>query len=233
MHLSNLTTTALSRTLLVTTLLGGIAGLVGIGGLTGCASTTAAPHIEETHESMSVTRSSINAGSAQIDDVLASLNALGGTSDLKTTFASYEEAIKLLEKDATRVRERWAKLTANADDYERHWERELEKIQGAQARAISESRRDEFRARIAELRDSFASLKDAYDPFLSQLNDVRLVLASDLTPGGVASIRPLRHRANDLARDLRERLADTRRTLAAAEAEYTTNVRSAAAEEEY
>lgn len=195
--------------------------------LGGCS--TPGQRIDATNTSMAETGRSLNSGAAQVDDVVTHLNALGATPDLRTTFKDYCDSLALLEKDAKRVRDRWATLKARADEYERNWERELEKIEGEEARTISEARRETFRNRLAGLRDAMESLKDSYDPFVTELSDVRVLLANDLTRGGIASIEPLRDRANDLARQLRERLSDTRRALVAAEAEYTTNVRAATA----
>jgi len=218
----------LAQRLLAGTLVAAAIGTLGIAG--GCASHPTR-RIDRTTESMAATRASINAGAAQVDDVVNHLNSLGATASLEASYLDYCDAVAVLEKDARRVRERWATLTTRANEYESAWEREIASISGNEARAITEARRETFRNRIADLRDSMEALKNAYDPFLTELTDLKSVLANDLTQGGVRAIHPLREQANVLARRLREQLAETRRVIASAEAEYTTDVRAASAGE--
>jgi len=197
--------------------------------LTGCNG--AGKQIDTATASMSTTRTSLDVGSEQIDRVMESLDALDTTSHLKTGFDRYSKAVDKLDQDAKTARARWASMRARADEYDANWQKEMASIQGVEAREISQKRREAFRNRMAALRDSMESLKAAYQPFVAQLGDIRLILANDLTAGGVRSIASLRAEAAKSAERLRAELVKTRNALAAAETEYSTTIRTTTAEE--
>jgi hypothetical protein len=57
------------------------------------------------------------------------------------------------------------------------------------------------------------SARDAFDPFMADLNDVVTYLRNDLTPAGIGSISDLVSRTNNEARTVRGRLSEVIRDL--------------------
>ena len=147
--------------------------------------------IDTTTASMADTRAMVARGSGEVATAVRSAEAIGETADLKASFESFSKNLATLDKTAEEVRGRWASLTKKAQAYTDAWQKESETIKGDAARAAADSRRDAFSARIKGIGTAMGELKTSYDAFTSDMSDIRVLLANDLTAEGIQSAKPL------------------------------------------
>ena len=153
--------------------------------------TTGPKRIDTATASMEETRAMVARGSGEVSMTVSAAEAIGETADLKASFEAFSKHLSTLDKTAEDVRGRWASLTKKAQSYTDAWQKESETIKGDAARAAADSRRDAFSARIKAIGVAMGELKDSYETFTSDMSDIRVLLANDLTADGIKSAKPL------------------------------------------
>ncbi len=152
----------------------------------------------------------IHKGNGQIDSVLFALSSLINSpeADLKPQFAKFDTAVTKLESLSTDVNEQAAAMQVQGADYFRTWDQELAKIQNEDIRTRSTDRKNAVAVRFEKVRVSYVQTKADFAPFMSDLKDIRTALATDLTAGGIASIKKIANKADDNAAPLRKSLTN-------------------------
>ena len=175
--------------------------------VTGCISTG--------YEKAGTTSTSLRDAAQGIDNALGPLDAVvAALSDLVTNpgpditpqFQKYSAAVSNLESLANEVSSREAAMRLQGAAYFQKWDEELAKIQNDDIQTRSLDRKNEVAARFAKVRVSYAQTTANFAPFMSDLKDIRTALATDLTAGGLASVKGLASKANDKVLPLRESL---------------------------
>ncbi len=154
-------------------------------------------------------RSQLARGDAHVEAVIAALEAFEGTEDISRSFKDFQRALKELETSASRVRARTAAMRTRVQDHIEKWEAELAGIESEEAREISADRRQELEAAFEQLNAAMQDLKTEYEPLISSLRDVQLVLANDLSSGGLAAAESLIADAITKARAVSASVAST------------------------
>lgn len=161
---------------------------------------TAADALNAMAEELSRTRQTLG-------DTLASLDEL--TKAQGDLLAPYDRFMALNERigEADKhVAERTEDMRARARDYITNWEVEVYGVEDADLRKQAESRRARVRSDYEKISDSMRSLRDAMQPFKRQLDDIKTVLANDLTPAGVRAVTPAAGRAKQSGEEVQHRL---------------------------
>jgi hypothetical protein len=187
--------------------------------LSGCATPAGPRRLDTATASVAETNRLLLEGRDEVERVVTAMNALAPSADLPSGFRRFSSAIDNLERMADRVRARNAAMTARARDHLRAWERELLEISGDAAREIGQQRRAAFAADFAALQQKMDALSTAFDPFMSDLHDLRLVMANDLTAGGLSVAAPLMKDANSRAEAVKKAIEEASAALVATEAE--------------
>jgi hypothetical protein len=99
-----------------------------------------------------------------------------------------------------------AAMKEQGTDYFNKWDEELAKIQSEDIHTRSLDRKNEVAAHFERVRVSYAQATANFTPLMSDLKDIRTALGTDLTLGGLASIKGLSSKANDKGVPLRESL---------------------------
>jgi hypothetical protein len=159
-------------------------------GLAGCASTPV-ERKEQTAESLSDTKHEMAAVRARIDDTLASLEQLVNASppDLQKAYARYARNVDGMRAEAQAMERRANDLRRRGTEYLTGWQRTQREVQDPQLRALSQERREQVAGNLADVNASFLAVRDAFSPFLTDLEDVRKVIGNDLTATGVSTVR--------------------------------------------
>ena len=136
-------------------------------------------------------------GNAKIDAALAALNDLvNKPGDLPTQFKTYSAAVSDLESTAKDVQSKVASMRGKGDAYFKAWDEQTAKIQNEDIKNRSASRKEEMMKRFTDIKTSYAQASEAFKPFLQDLKDIQTALATDLTPGGISSIKGVADKAN-------------------------------------
>jgi chromosome segregation ATPase len=149
--------------------------------------------------SLSAASADVQAESRAIDSTIAALKTLvsAPAADLKPQYQAYRQALKRLEAATVRTTKTGAALSQKNEAYLAEWEKELASINYEYIRERSQKRREEVRTSFETVQRRYSEAQGAVDPLISYLRDIRVALASDLTPGGLEAIRGIASNAED------------------------------------
>jgi chromosome segregation ATPase len=179
----------LAATLTMALLLGAVAPL---------QAATAPEKAEKVAARMLKSKESIDATSAQIQATLASMNAMASAKgpDLVKRYGEFTDHVEKLESMAKKAKSNAEKARSDREAYLKKWASTQDKIQNEQLKAASKARRDELLPKIDALKDSFASVRDTFVPFMQSLKDLELFLGNDLSERGIATASNLMQKCN-------------------------------------
>lgn len=162
----------------------------------------------QTVQGLGDTRKALVRAKEQVNETTAAMNALasGGGADMKSNYARFSQALAETQRQREMARRRGADMREQADAYIAAWEREMAGVDNPELRAGAEARRQKVRANFESIRTAAQATRDAYEPYIKDLQDIEKVLAMDLTPQGVQTVRPAMDKANADARVVNERL---------------------------
>lgn len=179
----------------------------------GCASSSTSTSYKkagDTSTSLQKTALSIDKGEVQIDAVLVALSDLvnNPNTDIKAQFEKYNASVDKLDSLSKDVSKQALAMQVQGAAYFQQWDADLATMQNEDIRSRSTDRKNQVAARFDRVRASYAHTKDAFVPFMSRLTDVRTALATDLTTGGLASVKSTANEAQSDATPLREALRE-------------------------
>jgi chromosome segregation ATPase len=186
-----------------------VASLIALGG---CQASGPA-RLDTATASVAETNRLLTQGGGSVDAVLAAMNRLEAGPELRTRFDEFSRSIDELDRAAERVRARNAAMQARAADHTKAWEAELAKVGSETARSVGEERRAAFAQRFANVQAEMRDLKDAFDPFMDDLRDLRLILANELNADGLAASASLIEAARSKAGEVRRAISETSASL--------------------
>lgn len=159
----------------------------------GC-STTGQERTASQVESIQQFRTSLDAGSKQIDATVSALEQItaSSTGDLQPTYKKFGAELSKLDSDAAAAKARSEAMRARTKDHLQKWEEETRAtITSPALQRISEEQRAKARERFEELRRSAEAGREAYTKLSSDLHDIQKILDLNLTPAGVAAVKPV------------------------------------------
>jgi uncharacterized protein YPO0396 len=145
-------------------------------------------------ETMQQYRTSLDAGSKQINATMAALDQLTGTTtaDLRPLYDKFKAELAKLDADAATTRARAAAMKERAKENLDKWEQETRaEIASPEIRRISDQQRARARERFEELRLTAEGGRDAYNRLSANLHDIQKVLDLSLTQASIESVKPV------------------------------------------
>jgi chromosome segregation ATPase len=144
-----------------------------------------------TSEALQASADKLTETSTRVNDTLAALNNLTFKSqgDLRDQFDAFSSSIKKLDANRDALDAQISDMHSKADVYLSDWSNQVTNIQSADLRQRSAQRKDEVAARLKTVEDSYQGVKNSFVPFTQDLKDIQTYLGTDLTAGGVASIK--------------------------------------------
>lgn len=154
-----------------------------------CASTplerqdAASTSLVELRDAMMATR-------GQIAQTLASLDELTNAAPdgLRDAYEQYAQDANTIAQQAVTVDSESRRMQQHSDAWLSAWEKSQADVDNAELRAIGERRRAQALERFQNMDGSFAAAREAFAPFIANLQDVKTVVGNDLTPRGVAAV---------------------------------------------
>lgn len=143
-----------------------------------------------------------------LDNAVATLSDLVNNPqpDVTPQFKKYSAAVSKLESLSDDVSSHATAMRAQGTAYFKVWDQELAKIQNEDIHSRSLERKNAVAAQFESVRVSYAKTTTEFAPFMADLKDIRRALATDLTAGGIASVKDLASMANSKVPPLRESL---------------------------
>lgn len=169
----------------------------------------------------------LRAGSAegrnQVTLTLEALNRmLAPGVELRPQFEKYKAELAKMEQLAARAKERAAEMKQKGEAFFADYEAQVASIQNEDIRKEAASRlakrKKSYDRIIAEMQDA----KEQLGPFLSDLNDIKTLLDSELTATSVSKTKSVIKKANWHGTDVRDALSDVEKELDRVSAELAT-----------
>jgi len=142
---------------------------------------------------------------------LSRLNVAG--IELRPQFEKYKAELAKMEVRAKIARERAVTMKEKGHAFFSDWEAQTKEIQNADIRKEAEKRLAKRRKSYGKILSSMEDAREQLVPFLSDLNDVRKLLVSELSASTVASTKNLIRQANWHGEDVRDSLSDVEKEL--------------------
>ena len=165
--------------------------------LSGCA-TSGYKQAQKAQDRVEKTRRELLYAKHQIAVMVQTLNALT-TADGNGISKAYREFVKEIgrtETQAARVRRRADTMERDGDAYFASWELDQETLRNPELQNRSEMRRAELVRQTRQAAVSMQAAKVAFNPLMTDLDDIEAYLGNELTPASVASISDMIRRAN-------------------------------------
>lgn len=136
-------------------------------------------------------------GAGKIDTTLANLNEMvNNPGDLATQFKKYSASVADLEASANNVASKVASMRGKGSEYFKAWDAQTAHIKNEDIKQRSAARKAEVQQKFTDIRMNYTRASEQFKPFLSDLKDIQMALATDLTVGGVNSIKGAAEKAN-------------------------------------
>lgn len=157
----------------------------------GCA-TSGFQKAERGSSSMADIQGEVQNAREQVSRTVGSLDTLMGAQvgDLRPLFADFNSQVKRLESDRDTARARAITMQTENKAYFASWAQEIAAISDPAIKAQSQQRLKETYSSYQQVEQMMFKLRDAYLPLISGLNDMNVAMNQDLTPSGLAGLKP-------------------------------------------
>ncbi|MEP9411783.1 MAG: DUF2959 family protein [Candidatus Brocadia sp.] len=175
----------------------------------GCA-TTGPEKKQKAVSSIEEFRKELSKNLNQVTETLAALNQIAKTGE-GDLYKPYKNFAKQLERTAENSRS-MSKHADNMDmkgkQYFDAWEKELSNIINSELRSKGEKRRVELSSAFNRITSLAQKVQSTYQPFISDLMDIKTALGNDLTATGIVTLKPYITKANENAKTVMVKLQE-------------------------
>jgi hypothetical protein len=168
----------------------------------------------------------IDAENRCIDVTLAELDDLVNkpAPDLKPQYKAFSASLERLADSAQRADKAAAVATQKSKDYFQNWDKETATINFEAVRDQSVSRKTQVSNEFNTVNQRYRENQAVIQPLISYLQDIHTALSTDLTAGGLQSVKPLVENAEQNARKVQSALARLTTDLAASQTQLSSFV---------
>lgn len=164
---------------------------IAMGWAVGC-STTGFQKADRGSDSMAASQTEIQAAREQVSRTINSLDTLisAQVGDLRPLLADFNSQVKQLEADKDAAAARALQMQADNKAYFASWAQEIAGISDPVVKAQSQQRLKETFGYYQQVEKKMFKVRDAYLPMISRIKDLQVALNQDLTPSGLAGLKP-------------------------------------------
>jgi len=161
--------------------------------LTGCGTTAGYKQADKTGASIAQFRDEIGKAKLAVDDTVKSLGQVAVTANTnpRDAFKQFSKSLENLEATSAKAKKRAADMKAQGQTYFANWEKELAQLNNPEIKNLAVQQRTKLQATFDSIRTVAEPLKAHFDPWLSDMQDLRKYLSNDLTISGVDAAKPL------------------------------------------
>lgn len=144
-------------------------------------------------------QTSVDATVAAIKDLMAAKDV-----DLRPKYEAFSTSLDKVQGSVTELQRRTDTMTTAAGNHLKGWGADLKKVNNDDLRRKSMQRRTEVEERVRKVKELSEQTRTRAKPALADLEDVRHVIGTDLTAGGIATVQDAAGRAEASAKALKE-----------------------------
>ncbi len=133
----------------------------------------------------------------QVQGAMDSLTALttSASKDLTKNFNTYSKNVENMAKGQQTIAARAEDFKARRDAYLAEWEKQMNTVTNPEIQAAMAQRQEAVKATFETLKPAAQAAREAFPPFLSDLQDIQKLLSVDLSPSGVTAAAPIGQKA--------------------------------------
>ena len=175
------------------------AAVVAMSVLAGCAS-AGYQKADVAAVSMQQAATEVQLEGRAMDNTMACLSALmDSTGDLRSPYKRFTKSLDHFVSTAQRTDNTGRRMQEKNVQYFQAWDQQLQSIDYEHIRELSEARKAEVTNRVEAVTHRYQESQAAVQPLITYLQDIRKALNTDLTPGGLESLKGIVKNANDNA----------------------------------
>ncbi|HTR42398.1 MAG TPA: DUF2959 family protein [Pseudomonadales bacterium] len=159
--------------------------------LAGCASKENYQQGAATSAGLMTAADKVSLGITNIDQTLGSLNDLvnNPSGNLEPKLKAYNDNVNGLQTMYQSLQDSVASARNNATIYLTNWDAKISTIMNPDIKNAAQKRRDSVQTEVNDIKKHYAQVRIDFDPFMANLKDIQTVLNSDLTVGGISSVK--------------------------------------------
>jgi chromosome segregation ATPase len=148
-------------------------------------------------ESVNAVLKEIEKGKAQVQAAMDSLQALasGSEKNLTKDYNTFTKNVDKLNKTSKSAVARAADMGERREAYLAEWHKKSKEVSNPEIQAHMQQRAEAVKATLAGLEPAGDALREAFPPFLSDLNDIQKMLSVDLSTDGMTAAKPIADKA--------------------------------------
>ena len=161
--------------------------------ITGCGTTAGYKQADKTGEGVAGFRQEIVNGKKAIDNTMTALGQIEATANTnpRKAFEQYSASLANLESVSEKAKKRGAEMRARGQAYFADWEKQMAEVKNPEIRNLAIQQKAKLQATFDSIKQYTEPLKAQFDPWLSNLKDLRTYLSNDLTTSGVDAAKGL------------------------------------------
>jgi hypothetical protein len=174
--------------------------------LAGCSTPSGYKQADRTGEGIASMRAEVVNGQRAIDETVLALEQVAATANTnpRKAFGHYSKCVVNLDATAARIRKRSDEMKARGQTYFQQWEQELTQVRNPEIRELAEQQRTNLLASFDTIQQYAESFRAQFDPWLSDLKDLRTYLNNDLSTNGVAAAQGLFSKTRDAGTEVQK-----------------------------
>lgn len=155
-------------------------------------------------------KADLTEGKSQIDAALASLNRLTDpktpASDLRPAYDAYSDQLARITQQAEKIKREADTMRDARSSYFAKWEAKAAEIDNPTIRASAENRKARLRAAHDRITSKSLEARDAYEPLMRDLQDVRKFLAAELSPATASMLGDVSTKASASGANVKQKI---------------------------
>jgi hypothetical protein len=161
--------------------------------MTGCGTTAGYKQADKTGAGATEFREEIINGKKAIDNTMTALGQVAATANKnpRAAFEQFSKSLANLESAAEKARKRGAEMKAQGQAYFAQWEKQMNEVKNPEIKHLAMQQKAKLQATFDNIKKYTEPLKAQFDPWLSDLKDLRTYLSNDLTVTGVDAAKGL------------------------------------------
>jgi Protein of unknown function (DUF2959) len=161
--------------------------------LAGCSTPSGYQQADKTGADIAKFREQVNKAKTAVDQTVTTLGQVAVTANTnpRDAFKKFSKSLSNLEAAANKTKASAADMRSQGQAYFAQWEKQLAQIKDPEIRALATAQKAKLQASFGEIRKYSQPLKEQFDPWLSDLQDLRTYLSNDLSVSGVDAAKSL------------------------------------------
>ena len=177
--------------------------------LAGCA-TSGYKQADKTGEGIAEFRNEVVKARQAVDAAMVSLSRISetATNNPRKAYDAFAKSVERVEAARASSGKRAAEMKATGREYFREWDKQLVEINNPEIRKLAQQRKAQLSDDFDKVGPLVQKAKADFDPFYSDLTDLRTFLANDLTVTGIDSAKGIMKKTRADGTKLQESLDD-------------------------